>query len=102
MRRSRSSRLETLFCLSLLYNRLDTIMPLHSFKSWRDRRTTPLADTIMPLVAQRGDLGISRGEIGRLVDLQRDTLDNLLDGFVRAGLLTMTVVNGLRFYRRVW
>ena len=74
---------------------------LRSLASWRrDRRTTPLADTILPLVARYGPHGITRGDIGRLVPLERDTLDNLLDGFVRAGLLTMTDVNGVRVYRR--
>lgn len=76
-------------------------MPLNSLTSWRHKRELlPHADRLLPLVAQRGALGISRGELGRLVDLHRDTLDELLDGFVRAGLLTLTVVNGVRVYRQ--
>jgi hypothetical protein len=75
-------------------------MPLQSYTSWRDRKTIPLADMILPLVAERGALGISRGDIGRLVDLERDTLDELLDGFVRAGMLVVSNVNGVRIYRR--
>lgn len=77
-------------------------MPLRSFHSWRDRNLVPVADTILPLVAQRGAQGISRGEIGRLVDLDRDVLDELLDGFVRAGMLVLSNMNCVRTYRRVW
>ncbi len=87
-------------CPPLLYTQLDNIMPLNSFASWRDRKTTPLVDQILPLVADRGALGISRGELGRLVDLERDTLDALLDGFVRAGMLVLSNMNGVRIYRK--
>jgi hypothetical protein len=75
-------------------------MTLRSFKSWRDRETIPLADRIMPIIAQRGAQGMSRGEIGRIVDLERDVLDQLLDGLVRFGLLIMTDMNGVRYYRQ--
>lgn len=44
---------------------------------------------------------MSRGEIGRLIELERDLLDELLYGFVRAGLLVFSSVNGVRFYRQV-
>ncbi len=43
---------------------------------------------------------MSRGELGRAIELERDTLDSLLDGLVQFGLLTMADVNGVRFYRQ--
>jgi DNA-binding IclR family transcriptional regulator len=76
-------------------------MPLRSLASWRrDRNQVPVADQILPIIAQRGAQGISRGELGRLVDLERDTLDALLDGFVRAGMLVLSNMNGVRIYRK--
>ena len=88
------------FCSTLLYTQLNRFMPLRTFHTWRNRETIPLADQIVPIIAQRGAQGMSRGEIGRLVPLERDTLDDLLDGFVRAGMLVVTDVNGVRAYRR--
>lgn len=74
---------------------------LRSLASWRrDRDQIPLADRIVPIIAQTGPRGMSRGELGRVIELERDTLDSLLDGLIRFGLLRMTVENGVRFYRQ--
>ena len=76
-------------------------MPIQSFAGWLDRRdhAVPIADQIVPLIAQAGPQGISRGHLGRLLDMERDALDELLDGLVRFGLLRMTVENGVRVFR---
>jgi len=74
---------------------------LRSLATWRrDRETIPLADQIVPLVAQAGPQGITRGEIGHAVGLDREVLDQLLDGLVRFGLLVVTDLNGVRVYRQ--
>lgn len=42
---------------------------------------------------------MNRQQIGSAVDLDRDTLDQLLQGLVDFGLLTITWENGLPVYR---
>lgn len=61
----------------------------------------PAADKVVPLIAQAGHAGITRGEIGKAVgdDLDRDALDNLLAGLVEFGLLAVTRENGLLVFR---
>lgn len=77
------------------------------FQSWVQRRNherrehVPVADLLVPLVAQAGQVGMTRGEIGKAVgdDLDRDALDDLLEGLVQFGLLTVTRENGLLVFR---
>lgn len=77
------------------------------FASWvqrRDRESrehVPVADKVLPLVAQAGQAGMTRGEIGKAVgdDLDRDALDDLLAGLVESGLLTVARENGLLVFR---
>ena len=73
----------------------------HSFASFLDRRNQaiPEADRIVPIIAQTGARGMSRGELGGVIGLERDSLDALLDGLVQFGLLTMAQVHGVRVYR---
>ena len=72
-------------------------MPNLSFNSWIKRRDhRPQADQIVPMVAQTGTRGMSRGQIGGAIDLDRDVLDALLDGLVRFGLLTVRLEDGVR------
>ena len=76
-------------------------MPNHSFNSWFKHRdhTTPQADQIVPMIAQAGARGNDRGQIGSVIDLDRDVLDDLLNGLVRFGLLTVRLEDGVRVFR---
>ena len=71
-----------------------------SFRSWLRRRQSslndlmPAADKIVPLVARAGMTGVTRQQLGHALDLERDTLDELLAGLVRLGMLTVT--DGIR------
>ena len=79
-------------------------MDVHSFHSWlqqRDREQhdhIPAADKVVPLVAQAGQRGMSRSEIGKVIDLERDDLDRLLAGLVQFGLLRVTRLNGFQVF----
>jgi hypothetical protein len=72
-----------------------------SFKTWEKQRRhlAPEADRICPLVAAAGTAGMNRFQLGNAVDLNRDTLDQLLAGFVGIGLLTVTWERGVPVYR---
>jgi hypothetical protein len=80
---------------------------IHDFQSWlhqRDRQNhdhIPVADKVLPLIAQAGQAGLTRGEIGKLVgdSFDRDALDDLLAGLVEFGLLTVARENGLFVFR---
>ena len=76
-------------------------MPLPTYSAWLQRRQfkMPEADRLVPIIAQAGQQGMTRGQIGGLIDLDRDALDELLDGLVRFGLLTVSDEDGIRFYR---
>jgi hypothetical protein len=77
------------------------------FASWvkrrdRERREhVPVADRVSPLVAQAGQPGMTRSEIGKALgdDLDSDALDDLLAGLVEFGLLAVTKENGLLVFR---
>jgi hypothetical protein len=75
-----------------------------SFTSWVRRQQRldgimPQADKVVPLVAGAGSTGMTRRELGHAVRLDRDTLDELLAGLVRLGLLTLTWENGVPVFR---
>jgi len=74
-----------------------------SFTSYVQRRERgdhiPKADRIVPLIVQAGQQGMTRKEIGAAVDLERDVLDQLLDGLVGFGLLTVGWENGVQVFR---
>lgn len=76
-------------------------MPLPPFSTWVQRREVkiPDADRLIPLIAASN--GISRGEIGAAIKLDREVLDALLAGLVRVGVLTAVDQGGLRVYRAV-
>lgn len=82
-------------------------MNVYDFHSWlhhRDRQHhghVPTADLVVPLVAQAGEAGMTRADIGKAIgdDLDRDALDDLLAGLVEFGLLTVTRENGLLVFR---
>lgn len=76
-------------------------MSLPPFSSWIQKQQIkqPEADRILPLISQAGPRGISRGEIGRASKLDREVLDEFLDGLVRIGVVQVTDTNGIRTYR---
>lgn len=82
-------------------------MNVYDFHSWlhhRDRQHhghVPTADLVVPLIAQAGEAGMTRADIGKAIgdDLDRDALDDLLAGLVEFGLLAVTRENGLLVYR---
>ena len=59
------------------------------------------ADLVLPLIAQAGHAGMTRGEIGTAIgdDLDHDALEELLGGLVEFGLLTVAKENGLQVFR---
>ena len=51
------------------------------------RRPESQAHLAQALIQQSGRQGISRGKLGSLVDLAPKTLNELLDGLVRVGII---------------
>jgi len=75
-------------------------MPLTSFATWlQSKHRMPEADRVVPLIVQAGPEGLSRGQIASAIDLERDTLDELLGGLVRFGTLVVTSQDGVLVYR---
>lgn len=73
---------------------------ISSFTSWERRRhLAPEAERILPLFAAAGIAGMTRKQLGNAVDLDRDTLDQLLAGLAGSGLLTVAWKNGVPIYR---
>lgn len=86
----------TIYCVN--------VCDFHSWVHQRDRQQhghAPVADKVLPLIAQAGRRGMTRGEVGKAVgdDLDRDALDGLLAGLVEFGLLAVTRENGLLVFR---
>lgn len=76
-------------------------MPLQPFTSWlQDQQVKiPEPDRLLLLIKQAGSQGMGRAEIGSAIQMDRDFLDQFLDGLVRAGVLRVDLVNGIRTYR---
>lgn len=76
-------------------------MSLRPFASWIQHRQIeiPEADRILPLISQAAAKGITRGELGKAITLDREVLDDFLDGLVRVGVVRVDLVNGLPTYR---
>jgi hypothetical protein len=76
-----------------------------AFISWVRRRDReqhehiPVADRILPLVAQAGQRGMTRYDIGRFVELDPEVLDNLLASLMQAGLLRSSWASGVKVFR---
>lgn len=75
-------------------------MALPPFTSWVQQQQikTPEADRILPLIAAHPQ-GISRGVLGKATTLDREVLDDFLDGLVRVGVVRVDLVDGVRVYR---
>jgi len=72
----------------------------YSFRIWEQtRRLQPQADTILPMIAAAGVYGMSRKQLGHALALDREVLDQLLDGLVSFGLLTVATGPGGPVYR---
>ena len=62
----------------------------YSFKSWeRRRRKLPESERLLPLLRAAGATGMTRLQVGNAIELDRDTLDELLGGLVGAGMLIL-------------
>jgi hypothetical protein len=74
---------------------------ISSFKTWEKQRRhlAPEAERILPLVAAAGTAGMNRFQLGNAVDLNRETLDQLIAGLVGIGLLTVAWERGVPVYR---
>jgi len=59
----------------------------------------PEPERILPLLKAAGTAGMTRQQVGAAVDLDRDVLDELLAGFVSAGLPTQAREGGGPVYR---
>jgi len=68
-------------------------------QSWQ---TAPPHQLLMIALARAGQRGLSRAEISGLVDLESDTLDDLLDALVRSAEIGVSQrTDGQRVYRRL-
>ena len=68
----------------------------------RTWQTAPPHQMLLLVLARAGLRGMSRAEIGRLVALDSETLDDLLDALLRSGELALSHGNGgQRVYRRL-
>jgi len=71
-------------------------------RDWRTVQAAPPHQKMMLALARAGARGLSRAEIAGLVDLDSDTLNELLNALVRGGELAMfTTTDGRRVYRRL-
>jgi hypothetical protein len=63
----------------------------YTFTAWeRRRRKFPESERLLPLLRAAGSLGMTRRQIGSAVRLDRDVLDQLLDGMVGASILILS------------
>jgi hypothetical protein len=73
---------------------------ISSFNSWERRRRhlAPESERILPLVAS-ATVGMNRRQLGNALDLDHETLDQLLAGLVGIGVLTVAWEGGVPVYR---
>jgi len=74
----------------------------HANDKLRGTTTIPSHQQLMLVLARAGARGLSRAEISGLVDLESDTLNDLLDALMRSGELALSQrTDGQRVYRRL-
>ncbi len=75
-------------------------MTLQPFTTWAKKRQLiiPEPDRLLLLIKQAGTRGMSRAEIGSATQMDRDFLDQFLDGLVRVGVLRVMDRGGMRTY----
>lgn len=57
------------------------------------------ADKVLPLIAAAGASGMNRRQLGAAIELDVEILDQLLNGLVQFGVLTLSDDAGGRVYR---
>jgi hypothetical protein len=78
---------------------INTVME-YSFTSWERRRhLAPDSERILPMVVAAGTAGMTRKQLGNVIELDREVMDELLAGMVQIGLLTVVWREGLPVYR---
>ncbi len=70
-------------------------------RDWALFKTLPDHQKVMLALGWAARLGMHRGEIGSLLGLPAETLDELLDALVRSGELSLRYEGGYRVYRRL-
>jgi len=69
---------------------------------WRTAQIAPPHHKLMLVLARAGTRGLSRAELSGLIDLEGETLDDLLAALVRSGEVGVsTTTDGRRVYRRL-
>jgi DNA-binding MarR family transcriptional regulator len=71
-------------------------------RAWRSTTTVPSHQRLMQVLAAAGGAGLTRAEIGGLIDLDNGTLDDLLNALIRGGEVAMShTKDGRRIYCRL-
>jgi hypothetical protein len=70
-------------------------------RDWQTLNALPAHQRLMLLLSMAGQQGMSRGNIGSLVDLPAEELNDLLVALVKGGELALMDRNGKRVYRRL-
>ena len=75
-------------------------MALQPFTTWIQNHQVriPEHDRLVPLIKQAGSQGLTRAEIGKAINMDRDFLDEFLAGLVQAGVLRVVDQNGMRTF----
>jgi hypothetical protein len=76
-------------------------MPTTSFHEWLGKRQEEIPDaTQLALqIARSGAAGISRDDLGKVLHLSAETLEDLLKGLVAAGQVVVVSIGGRMVYR---
>jgi hypothetical protein len=79
-------------------------MDITSFFAFSRRRQTrddltPESDKVVPLIAQAGQKGMTRAEIGGVIDLDREVLDSLLLSLLKFNILSLSTNHRGPVYR---
>jgi hypothetical protein len=61
----------------------------------------PPPHSVVPLIARAGPQGITRQELGQVIDLDGPLLDRLLAAFAAIGQITVSLEGDQRVYRAV-
>lgn len=75
-------------------------MMLQPFNTWVQNQQVkiPEPDRLVLLIKQAGSKGMTRAEIGGAINMDRDFLDQFLDGLVQVGVLRVVDQDGVRVY----
>ena len=76
-----------------------TFWEWHHYADKKPAPIVPQADRAMHLIQQSGRRGISRGELGAAIDLERHSLDDLLQALAASGQVLVSLEGQRRVYR---